>query len=91
MCILEEEGFVYDVEKKCVWKYGEECIFMYIYVMDCYLFELIVYLVNKVYFVFKSLIIGKLIECVSLVELWIFFEKEYLDFDLVEEFEDLDV
>lgn len=88
--ILDQEGLVYDVEKKRVKKHGEERTFTHVHVKERFPFELTVYASNKAHFVFKSSITGKAIERASLAELKMFLEEEYPDIDLDDELAQLD-
>jgi hypothetical protein len=79
---LDEEGLVYDVERKRVRKHGEERIFTHIHVQERFPFEMTVYPVEKLTYVFKSSITGKPIERASIAELEQFLLREYPDLDL---------
>jgi hypothetical protein len=81
---LDAEGFVYDVERKRVRKYGEERTFTHIHVRDRFPFELTVYPANKAHYVFKSSVTGKAMERASLRELEQLMEVEYPDLNLQE-------
>ena len=82
---LDEEGMVYDVERKQVRKNGEERIFTHVHVEDRYPFELTVYAADQAHYVFKSSITGKAIERASIAQLEQFLEETYPDMDLEEE------
>jgi predicted HD phosphohydrolase/predicted nucleotidyltransferase len=82
---LDDEGFVYDVERKHVRKAGEERVYTHIHVRDRFPFELTVYAADLAHYVFKSSITGKAIERVSIAELEQFLQREYPDLDLDEE------
>jgi len=77
--VLDLEGFVYDVERKEVRKYGEERVYTHVHVRDRFPIELTVYAANLAHYVFKSSITGKAIERASIAELEAFLEKEYPD------------
>jgi len=79
---LDQEGMVYEVQRKRVQKDGESRIFTHIHIRDRFPFELTVYPSNKAHFVFKSSITGKAIERASIKELEQFLAKEYGDLDL---------
>ncbi|QDU93424.1 HD domain-containing protein [Lignipirellula cremea] len=79
---LEQEGLLYEVERKQVQKNGEQRVFTHIHVRDRFPFELTVYASNKAHFVFKSSITGKAIERASINELEQFLEAEYAHLDL---------
>ena len=80
--ILDEQGVVYDVERKRVRKHDEERVFTHIHVQDTFPFELTVYPADKAHYVFKSSITGKAIERASVRELEQFMALEYPDLDL---------
>src|SRR5262245_56426238 len=81
---LDEEGFVYDMERKRVRKHGEERIFTHIHVQDRFPFELTVYPLSMVNYHFKSSITGKAMERCTIAELEQFLQREYPDLDLQE-------
>jgi predicted nucleotidyltransferase len=85
---LDEEGVVYDLERKRVRKHGEERVFTHIHVQDRFPFELTVYPVEKLTYVFKSSITGKAIERASIAELEQFLVREYPDLDLEQAIEE---
>lgn len=80
--VLNEQGMVYDVERKRVKKHDEERVFTHIHLQDRFPFELTVYPGDKAHYVFKSSITGKAIERASIAELEQFFAREYPDLDL---------
>ena len=84
---LDDEGAVYDVERKRVRKYGEERIFTHVHVRDRFPFELTVYATNLAHFVFKSSVTGKAMERASIAELEQFLQREYPNLDLAAELE----
>jgi predicted HD phosphohydrolase len=79
---LDEEGMIYDVERKQVRKQGEEKVFNHIHVHDRFEFELTVYAADQAHYVFKSSITGKAIERKSIAELEQFLLEEYPEMDL---------
>ncbi len=79
---LDEEGVVYDVERKRVRKHGEERIFTHIHVTDRYPFELTVYPADKAHYVFKSSITGKAIERATIAQLEFLMRQEYPQIEL---------
>ncbi|MEX2176660.1 MAG: HD domain-containing protein [Pirellulaceae bacterium] len=79
---LDEQGLIYDVERKRVRKHDEERIFTHIHIQDRFPFELTVYPSDKAHFVFKSSITGKAIERASIAQLEQFMAAEYPDVDL---------
>jgi len=80
--VLDEDGLVYDVERKRVQKNGEERIFTHIHIHDRFPFELTMYASDKAHFVFKSSITGKAIERASIAQLEQLMEEAYPDIDL---------
>ena len=85
---LDDEGLVYDVERKRVRKNNEERIFTHIHIQDRFPCELTVYASNKAHFVFKSSITGKAIERASISELEAFMQAEYPDLNVDDEVTD---
>ncbi|MDP6445641.1 MAG: HD domain-containing protein [Pirellulaceae bacterium] len=79
---LDEEGFVYDVERKQVRKHGEERVFTHVHVRDRFPFELTIYAADQAHYVFKSSITGKAMERASIAELEAFLVHEYPDVDV---------
>jgi predicted HD phosphohydrolase len=82
---LDEDGVVYDVERKRVRKHGEERIFTHIHVRDRFPLELTVYASDLAHYVFKSSVTGKAMERASIAELEQFLRREYPDIDLEQE------
>jgi hypothetical protein len=80
--VLDEQGLVYDVERKRVRKHNEERVFTHIHVQDRYPFELTVYAADQAHYVFKSSITGKAIERASIRELEQLLAREYPGLDL---------
>ena len=80
--VLDEQGMVYDVERKRVRKHDEERVFTHIHVQDRFPFELTVYPADKAHYVFKSSITGKAIERASISELETLLSREYPEMDL---------
>jgi predicted nucleotidyltransferase len=87
---LEQEGMVYDIERKLVRKQGQEQGFTHIHVKDRFPFELTVYPADKAHYVFKSSITGKAIERASIAELEQLLEREYPDLDLAQAMDEAD-
>lgn len=83
--ILEDEGFLFDVERKQVRKDGESTTYTHIHVRGEYPIELTLYPYNKAHYVFKSSITGKAIERASIKELKKFLLEEYPDIELDDE------
>lgn len=81
---LDDEGLVFDVERKRVRKQGEERVFTHIHVQDRFPIEITVYPADKAHYVFKSSVTGKSIERASIAELEQFLEREYPDLNLAE-------
>ncbi|QDU28243.1 hypothetical protein ETAA8_33430 [Anatilimnocola aggregata] len=82
--VLDEQGLIYDLERKRVRKHDEERIFTHIHVQDRFPFELTLYPADKAHFVFKSSITGQAIERTSIAELEQFLEREYPELDVNE-------
>ena len=80
--MLDEQGLVYDVERKRVRKHDEERIFTHVHVQDRFPFELTSMPADKAHYVFKSSITGKAIERASIAELEQFLAREYPELDL---------
>ena len=80
--VLDEQGMVYDVERKRVRKHDEERIFTHVHVQDRFPFELTIYAADQAHYVFKSSITGKAIERASIAELTQFLEREYPELDV---------
>ncbi len=87
---LDDEGVVYDVERKRVRKQGEERIFTHVHVKDRFPFELTIYPADKAHYVFKSSVTGKAIERASVRELEQFMQREYPDMDLHDALEEVE-
>lgn len=86
---LDEEGLVYDVERKRVRKHDEERVFTHVHIQDRFPIELTVYASNQAHFVFKSSITGKPIERASIAELERFLAQEYPELDVDEAVDDV--
>jgi hypothetical protein len=80
--ILDQEGLIYEVERKQVRKGGESCTFNHVHLRGEFPFELTIYPANKCHYVFKSSITGKAIERASIAQLEQFMAGEYPDLDL---------
>jgi len=80
--ILDEQGLIYDVERKRVRKDHEERVFTHVHVQDRFPFELTVYPSDKAHYVFKSSITGKAIERANISELQTLLSREYPNIDL---------
>ena len=80
--VLDEHGFVYDVERKRVRKNDEERVFTHVHVQDRFPFELTIYASDLAHYVFKSSITGKAIERASIAQLEQFLASEYPDLDV---------
>jgi predicted nucleotidyltransferase len=83
--LLEQEGYLYDLERKQVVKHGEARVFTHIHVHAEFNYELTVYPEDKAHYVFKSSITGKPIERASIRELEELLAREYPDLNLEEE------
>jgi predicted nucleotidyltransferase len=82
--VLDDEGLVYDLERKKVRKHDEERIFTHVHVNDRFPFELTIYDTEKISYAFKSSITGKAIERASIAQLEQLLEREYPDLNLEE-------
>ena len=80
--LLEQEGHVFDVERKRVRKHGEERTFVHIHVKDRFPLELTVYPSDQAHYVWKSSITGKAMERASIAELEILLTQQYPDLDI---------
>ena len=78
---LEQQGMVFQIERKRVRKHGQEQSFVHIHVVDRFPGELTIYPANKAHYVSKSSITGKPMERASINELQQMFSKWYPDFD----------
>lgn len=87
---LDNEGVVYDIERKRVRKYGEERVFTHLHVRDRFPIELTVYAADLAHFVCKSSITGKAMERVSIAELEQLLERTYPDLNLEAAVEELE-
>ena len=81
---LDNEGMVYDVERKHVRKHGEERLFTHVHIHDRFPIELTLYSADKAHYRFKSSITGKSIERASIAELEQLLNREYPDLQLDE-------
>jgi hypothetical protein len=80
--VLDEQGLIYDVERKRVRKHDQERVFTHFHVQDRFPLELTVYPADKAHYVFKSSITGKAIERANISELTTLLSREYPDIDL---------
>jgi len=80
--VLDEQGLVYDVERKRVRKNNEERVFTHIHIQDRFPLELTIYPADKAHYVFKSSITGKPIERASIRELESLLSREYPALDI---------
>ncbi len=87
---LDEEGFVYDVQRKRVRKHGEERVFTHLHVVDRFPFELTVYPAGKVHYVFKSSITGRAIERASIAQLEQLMNQQYPHLVLADALEEME-
>jgi predicted nucleotidyltransferase len=88
--VLDDLGLTCEVERKRVIKHNEERHFTHVHIADRFPFELTVYPMEKLGYVFKSSITGKAIERATLPELESFLRAEYPLLDLDAETESLD-
>lgn len=82
---LENDGAVFDVQRKRVRKHGEERVFTHVHIQDRFPIELTVYASDKAHYVFKSSVTGKAIERASLKELEQFLIDEQPEVELEDE------
>ncbi len=80
--VLEEEGMVFDIERKQVTKAGEQRTYTHIHIVDRWPIELTIYPAIQSRVVFKSSITGKAIERASIRQLVQLLELEYPTMDL---------
>ena len=83
--VLDDEGMIYDVERKRVRKHGEERLFTHIHVQDRFPIELTLYPLEQLSYAFTSSITGKAMERASLYELEQLIRDEYPGLELDEE------
>jgi len=88
--VLDQQGVVYDVERKRVRKHGQQRTFTHVHVEDRFPIELTVYPADQAHYVFKSSITGKAIERASIAELENFLRQQYPEIDLEAEVEQLE-
>jgi len=88
--VLDDLGLAYEVERKRIVKHNEERHFTHVHVDGRFPFELTVYPLEKLGYVFKSSITGKAMERATLPELESFLRAEYPLLDLDAETESLD-
>jgi len=85
LAALDEEGMVYDVERKRVRKYGAERIFTHVHVQERFPLELTVYAADLAHYVFKSSVTGKAIERASIAQLEQMLERQFPEIELDDE------
>jgi len=85
IAVLEQQGMVYELQRKRVRKLGEERLFTHIHVQDRFPIEITLYSPDKIGYVFKSSITGKAMETATLPELEQLMAEEYPDLALDEE------
>jgi hypothetical protein len=88
--VLDEQGYVYEVERKRVVKHNQERVFTHVHLKDRFEFELTLYAADQAHYVFKSSITGKAIERASINELEQFLQLEYPGIDLDEDTDDVE-
>ena len=79
--MLEQDGIVFDAERKEVRKHGELRTYHHIHVKDRFPVELTIYPLNKSGYGFKSSITGKTMESATIAQLEQFLERTYPDVD----------
>jgi len=80
--VLDEQGLVYEVERKRVRKDNEERVYTHIHVQDRFPLELTIYPADKAHVNFRSSITGKPIERATIRELESLMSREYPALDL---------
>jgi predicted HD phosphohydrolase len=80
--LLDDEGLLYDVERKRVRKQGEERLFTHIHVKDSFPLELTIYAADQAHQVTKSSVTGKPMERASIAELEQLLRQEYPEKDI---------
>ncbi len=80
--ILDEEGIVYDVQRKIVRKHQQETTYHHIHISDRFPMELTIYPANQAHVVSKCSVTGKAIERATAAELQRRLEQEYPHIDL---------
>lgn len=80
--VLEEQRLPFTVERKRVVKHNEERVFTHVHVTDRFDFELTIYPLDRINYVFKSSLTGRAIERATLPELERFLRETYPDADL---------
>ena len=80
--VLDEHNLRYTVERKRIIKHDEERVFTHVHVADKCDFDLTVYPMDKVSYVYKSSITGRAIERATLPELQQLLATEYPGIDL---------
>jgi predicted nucleotidyltransferase len=88
--VLEDYAVPYDVERKRIVKFGEERHFTHIHIHDRYTYELTVYPIDKLGYVFKSSITGHPIEKATIATLEHLLREECPGIDLDSEVERLE-
>jgi predicted nucleotidyltransferase len=88
--VLDDLGLAYEVERKRIIKHNEERHFTHVHVDGRFPFELTVYPLEKLGYVFKSSITGKAMERATLTELERMLRAEDPDLDVDAETESLD-
>ena len=86
---LDQQGMVYDIERKRVRKQGEERVFTHVHVRDRFPFELTVYAAKQAHIVFRSSITGKSIERATIAELEAQLVAEYPGLELEDAVEEI--
>ena len=79
---LEQNGVMFDLERKHVRKQGQEKTFVHLHVVDRFRGELTIYPADKAHYVFKSSVTGKAMERASINELRQLLAEAYPDMDI---------
>lgn len=80
--VLEQEGLLFDLERKQVVKHNQSRVFTHIHVQGRFNFELTVYPEDKAHYLFRSSITGRPIERASIRELEELLKRQYPGIDL---------
>ena len=87
---LDQDGLVYNVERKQVRKQGEQRTYNHVHLAGDFPFELTIYAANLAHHVFKSSITGKAIERATIGQLRQFLDVEYPELDVARALEEVE-
>jgi hypothetical protein len=88
--VLEDEGLLYDVERKQVSKFGQQQVYTHIHVRDRFPYELTIYPSDRVHYVPRSSITGRAMERASIAELEQLIVAEHPEIDLDDALEEIE-